>query len=167
MDEVAFFKEISVFADLTEEEIRKIIGIMKEIKFPEGSTVIQEGDTGDSMYIILDGSVDVSKTLAMKVGGEGFEEKEKILTRLRAGDRVVFGEVGLLEENIRTASVIAITDCILYEIKKDDFEKLASENPRMGLKVVRNIARLVCTRLRKADEDMTKLTTALSIALSK
>jgi CRP-like cAMP-binding protein len=167
MNEVAFLKEISVFADLTTEEIEKIIGIMKEINVPEGSVIIQEGDVGDSMYIIMDGSVEVSKTLTMKIDGQGFEEKEKILTRLSAGDHIIFGEVGLLEENVRTASVIAVNNCNLREIKKEDFQKLADKDPRMGFKIVKNIAQLVCTRLRKADEDTIKLTTALSIALSR
>ncbi|RJP58617.1 MAG: cyclic nucleotide-binding domain-containing protein [Deltaproteobacteria bacterium] len=167
MDEVAFLREISVFADLTTEEIGKIITIMKEINVPDGSTIIQEGDVGDSMYIIMDGSVEVSKTLTMKIDGQGFEEKEKILTRLNASDHIIFGEVGLLEDNVRTASVIAISTCTLREIKKEDFQKLADKDPRMGFKIVKNIARLVCTRLRKADEDTIKLTTALSIALSR
>ncbi|MBI4619860.1 MAG: cyclic nucleotide-binding domain-containing protein [Desulfobacterales bacterium] len=167
MDEVAFLKEISVFADLTTEEIEKIITIMKEINVPDGSIIIQEGDVGDSMYIIMGGSVEVSKTLTMKIDGQGFEEKEKILTRLSASDHVIFGEVGLLEENVRTASVIAISNCTLREIKKEDFQKLTDKDPRMGFKIVKNIARLVCTRLRKADEDTIKLTTALSIALSR
>ncbi|MFH2011219.1 MAG: cyclic nucleotide-binding domain-containing protein [Pseudomonadota bacterium] len=167
MDEIAFFKEMSIFTDLNTEEIKKITGIMKRINVPKGKVIIQEGDTGDSMYIIMNGSVEVSKTLSIKIDGQGFEEKEKILERLSASDYLVFGEVGLLERNIRTASVVAISDCTLCEIKNEDFQKLIDEDPRMGIKLVKNIARLVCARLRKADEDTIKLTTALSIALSR
>ena len=166
MDDVSFCKKISIFSDLTDQEIRKIMGIMKEVRFPQESSIIQEGEVGVSMYVIRDGSVEVSKTLAMKIGNEGFEEKEKILQRLSAHDHDVFGEVVLLEDNIRTASVTAITDCTLWRIEKNDFQKLTDEDPRLGFKVIKNIARLVCTRLRKADEDTVKLTTALSIALS-
>jgi hypothetical protein len=53
------------------------------------------------------------------------------------------------------------------EISKSDFLRLAEQNPRVGYKVTRNIAQLLCSRLRKADEDAIKLTTALSMALSR
>jgi CRP-like cAMP-binding protein len=60
-----------------------------------------------------------------------------------------------------------LTDCSLLEIGKADFLRLAEENPHLGYKITRRVAELLCSRLRKAGEDTVKLTTALSIALSR
>jgi len=109
----------------------------------------------------------VSKTLVMGRGSEDSRDRDKILTKLSAEDHAIFGEVALFERGKRTATVVAVTDCLLLEISKADFLKLAEENPRIGYKITRNIAELLCSRLRKAGEDTIKLTTALSLALSR
>ena len=67
----------------------------------------------------------------------------------------------------RTATIKAVTDFIFYEIKKDDFLRLAREDCKLGYQILLNLARIVSARLRKADEDTIKLTTALSIILKE
>jgi hypothetical protein len=87
-----------------------------------------------------------------------------------AGGRVIAVIVvisGLLLLSLVTATVVARSDCVLLEITRNDFLRLGEENPRIGYKITRNITQLLCSRLRKADEDTIKLTTALSLALSK
>ena len=87
-----------------------------------------------------------------------------------AGGRVVAGIVvisGLILLSLVTATVAALTDCVLLEITRSDFLRLGEENPQIGYKITRNITGLLCSRLRKADEDTIKLTTALSLALSR
>jgi CRP-like cAMP-binding protein len=79
----------------------------------------------------------------------------------------VIGEVALFEQGKRTATVVAQTDCTLLEITRSDFRRLGEENPRIGYEITRNITQLLCSRLRKADEDTIKLTTALSLVFSK
>ena len=101
------------------------------------------------------------------MGREDFQDRDKVLTKLSAEDHAVFGEVALFEQGKRTATVVARTDCILLEITRNDFLRLGEENPRIGYKITRNITQLLCSRLRKADEDTIKLTTALSLALGK
>jgi CRP-like cAMP-binding protein len=129
--------------------------------------ILKEGEVGDTLYIIEKGTVEVSKTLVMKLAREDFQDRDKILTKLSAEDHAIFGEVTLFEQNKRTATVVTLTDCWLLEISKSDFLRLAEQNPRVGYKITRNIAQLLCSRLRKADEDTIKLTTALSMALSR
>ncbi|MCX5907032.1 MAG: cyclic nucleotide-binding domain-containing protein, partial [Deltaproteobacteria bacterium] len=93
--------------------------------------------------------------------------RDKILSKISAKDDAFFGEVALFEQDKRTATVVALTDCSLQEIGKAEFLRLAEENPRLGFKITRNIAELLCSRLRRTGEDVVKLTTALSIALSR
>jgi len=105
------------------------------------------------MYIMEEGMVEVSKTLVLVKGQEKAKDRDKVLTKLSAENHAIFGEVALFEQGKRTATVVALTDCLLLEISRADFLRLAEENPRVGYKITRNIARLLCSRLRKADED--------------
>ncbi len=167
MEEEKLLKAIPILQDLDEEELRQVLKIARRVQFPRGKVILKEGETGETMYIIEEGMVEISKTLIMKQGGEDFQGRDKILTKLSAEDHAVFGEVALFEQSQRTATVVALTDCRMLEISKRDFLRLAEENPRIGYKITRNIVQLLCSRLRKADEDTIKLTTALSIALSR
>lgn len=167
MEEKQFLKRIPILQDLDEEEIRQLLKITRPLRYPKGAVILKEGEPGESMYIIEEGMVEISKSLVMKWGREDYQDRDKILTKLSAEDHAIFGEVALFEQNRRTASVVALTDSLLLEISKADFLRLAEENPRIGYKITRNIAQLLCSRLRKADEDTIKLTTALSIALSR
>ena len=67
----------------------------------------------------------------------------------------------------RSSSVIARTDCILLEIKRNDFMRMVESNAQLGVKILLNLAGFLVTRLRQSSKDVTRLTTALSIALSK
>ena len=167
MEEKEFLKGVPILRDLEEEELRQFLKIARPVRFPRGQTILTEGQTGETMYIIKEGAVEVSKTLVMIRGLEDSRDRDKVLTKLSAEDHAIFGEVALFEQSKRTATVAALTDCLLLEIAKPDFLRLAEESPRIGYKITRNIAQLLCSRLRKADEDTIKLTTALSMALSR
>lgn len=165
--EEGILKSLPILRDLDEGELTKFLTITRRVRFSKGNIILKEGEPGDTMYIIADGAVEISKNLVMKMGREEFQDRDKILTKLSAEDHAVFGEVALFEQGKRTATVVARSDCVLLEITRNDFLRLGEENPRIGYKITRNITQLLCSRLRKADEDTIKLTTALSLALSK
>jgi CRP/FNR family transcriptional regulator, cyclic AMP receptor protein len=167
MEEIQFLKAVPILRDLDEEELRQFLKIARRARFPRGGAILTEGQTGETMYIMEEGSVEISKTLVLIKGQENARDRDKVLTKLSAENHAIFGEVALFEQSKRTATVAALTDCLLLEISKADFLRLAEENPRIGYKITRNIAHLLCSRLRKADEDTIKLTTALSVALSR
>ncbi|MCX5911937.1 MAG: cyclic nucleotide-binding domain-containing protein [Deltaproteobacteria bacterium] len=165
--EEGILKSLPILRDLDEGELTKFLTITRRVRFSKGNIILKEGEPGDTLYIIADGSVEISKNLVMKMGREEFQDRDKILTKLSAEDHAVFGEVALFEQGKRSATVLARSDCVLLEITRNDFLRLGEENPRIGYKITRNITQLLCSRLRKADEDTIKLTTALSLALSK
>ncbi len=167
MEEIQFLKAVPMLRDLDEEELRQFLKIARRTRFPRGSAILTEGQTGETMYIIEEGTVEISKTLVLIKGQESARDRDKVLTKLSAENHAIFGEVALFEQSQRTATVTALTDCLLLEISKADFMRLAEENPRVGYKITRSITQLLCSRLRKADEDTIKLTTALSMALSR
>jgi CRP/FNR family transcriptional regulator, cyclic AMP receptor protein len=167
-DEALLIREPEVFRNITPDFIRNILGIAKRIQIPAGQVIVKEGDIGDTMYIMMEGTVEVVKTLVISdTDDEQEEEKNKVFTRLDARDHSVFGEVALLDALKRTATIKAVTDCSLYEIKKDDFLALAEENYELGYRIALNLGRIVSARLRKADEETIKLTTALSFILKE
>ncbi len=167
MEDEKLLKAIPILKNLDEEELRQVLKIARPVQFPRGKVILKEGESGETMYIIAEGTVEVSKTLVMMRGREDLQDRDKVLTKLSAEDHAIFGEVALFEQSKRTATVVALTDCRMLEISKSDFLRLAEENPRIGYKITRNIVQLLCSRLRKTDEDTIKLTTALSIALSR
>ncbi|MCL5773655.1 MAG: cyclic nucleotide-binding domain-containing protein [Firmicutes bacterium] len=119
------------------------------------------------MYILYSGKVMVSRTLTMKTGRDTFADKDKSLNVLDDSTFPFLGELGLIERVPRSATVTCIVNCQLFEIKKGDFEKLCAEDSELGYRLMRNITEEVCALLRKNSNDILKLTTALSIALSR
>jgi CRP-like cAMP-binding protein len=119
------------------------------------------------MYMVVEGELDVSKSLTMKFGDDDFRKTEKVLTRFHPDDHVVFGEMALIGKEKRSATIIARTACVLFEINRGDFMCLIEDQPKIGVKVLFNLSELLVNRLRGVDQDVIKLTTALSIALSK
>jgi CRP-like cAMP-binding protein len=167
-DSISFLQEPELFRDLEPEQIRELIDISRRVTFPAGSTIMREGEEGDTLYIILGGTVEVVKSLVLPgMDEDDGPDRSKVFTRLSADDHAVFGEIALLEKQRRTATITALTDCVLYEIRKDDFLGLAEKDTALGYRVALNLARIVSARLRKADEDTIKLTTALSIILKQ
>ena len=164
--EIALLRETELFRDLIGEQIGKILKISRQVTFPEGEVIMREGEEGDTMYIILEGTVEVVKSLVMTGDPDEEEnEKNKVFTRLDASDHAVFGEIALLETMRRTATIKTVTKCRFYEIKRESFLSLTEADHELGYRIFLNLARIVSTRLRKADEDTIKLTTALSIIL--
>lgn len=161
------FAASPLFGNLSIEQVEKILNFSRVLDFRPGEIIMEEDQAGDSLFIILEGVVEVSKNLVKTgVGGSAADDgKSKTFAKLDAHSHAVFGEIGLLEESKRTATVKALTDCRLCEIKKQDFFQLADSDFEIGYRVLTNLAKLMSSRLRKADEDIVKLTTVLSLVL--
>jgi CRP/FNR family cyclic AMP-dependent transcriptional regulator len=160
-----FLRKINIFKDLDDAGLDKISSLFSEEKFKKGEHIIHEGDHSDSMYILYKGMVGITVNIFLKMTKGGFEEKEKTLIKLSPSEFSVFGEMALLEHDIRTATVTALSECEMYKLTGDDFTKFAREYPAYGFSIAVNIAKMISSRLRRTNKDIAKLTTALSIAL--
>jgi CRP/FNR family transcriptional regulator, cyclic AMP receptor protein len=156
-----------IFQGLGDSELEEVLNIVRERRFHKDDTVMQEGDEGSTMYMILEGELGVSKALTMKFGEDDYRKTEKVLNRLTAENHAVFGEMALIARDTRSASIQANTDCVLLEVSRDDFIRLIESKPDLGVKILLNLSRLLIARLRQSSQDVIRLTTALSIALSK
>ena len=118
------------------------------------------------MYLLEDGVVDVHKTLTVVTSKQEFGTKERSFIRLTGEDHCFFGELALFGNKARSATVQAVSNCKLLIIRGDEFLKLCDKEPHIGYVVIKNIAEILAENLRKTNEDVIKLTTALSLALS-
>jgi CRP/FNR family cyclic AMP-dependent transcriptional regulator len=161
--EAAFFRRIFLFQDLEDQEIMQVLERTQPREFLAGSIIIREGEPGDSMYIMVSGEVEITKSLTLELNED--TPKERVMIRLKAEDGVYFGEMSLLESDPRSATVTALSDCQLLELNQKDFQELTQHQPAMGVKLLLRLAQLLSRHLRKTNQDVVKLTTALAISL--
>ena len=111
-----------LFNTLEAKDISIVIGAMEEKAFSSGDVVIQQGDEGDCLYIVDSGELDCFKILPGT-------SKEKFLKTYVAGE--AFGELALLYNCPRAATIKAKTSCILWSLDRDTFNNIVKESARM------------------------------------
>ncbi len=126
-----------LFAGLNELESAVLFGIADQQSVRRGTTLCNEGDPGDSLYVLLEGTVEILKQDASGT--------QQALARLTQG--AVIGEMSLLTEAPRSASVLAVSDLKLLRIPCSRFHRLLAEDSLPALKVVRNLAQVLTRRL--------------------
>ena len=137
-------KMAELFRGLTDNHIQHVIGICHEEKCDHGTVVFKQGENGDKLYIVGQGQVEVSVT-----DGEGVTRPAVYL-----GEGQVFGEMALIDEAPRSASVIiAEDDTVLYSINSPEFIALCMTNTDIGYVMMRNIAQDLSFKLRHRDYD--------------
>jgi CRP/FNR family cyclic AMP-dependent transcriptional regulator len=163
MMDAALFQKIDLFQDIKEDEIHQVLNRTGLRDFSAGAVIIQEGEPGDSLFIMAAWEVEITKQLTLVLDKD--TPKERVMIRLKAENGVYFGEMALLESEIRSATVTALTDCSLLELHQKDFLDLVSQNPTMGVKLLLRLSQILSRHLRKTNQDVVKLTTALAISL--
>ncbi len=157
------FQKIYLLQDLAGEELKELLASARSKQIAAGEIVIQEGEPGDSLFIMCQGEVEITKRLTLVLDEE--VPKERVMTRLKAEDGVSFGEMALLENDARSATVTALSDCRFLELRRQDFLDFIDRKPQTGCRLLLRLAQLLSQHLRKTDQDVVKLTTALAIAL--
>ena len=161
-------KKFQIFRNLNENEIILFQKKMKNINIPEEQNFIVEGDIGDSIYLLLEGQVRINQALTLSMHKGGLDNREKAIINLSADVKPLFGEMSLFDkEDLRTASVKAITECKLAQIMSDDLLAICDEYPDIGYKVMKNLAKILCKRLAETNQNVLKLTTAFSLVLER
>jgi CRP/FNR family transcriptional regulator, cyclic AMP receptor protein len=165
--DVEYLREVFLFRGLHDAQVSRFLELTRIVQMPKGHVLIREGERGYSLYIIRKGEVEVSKNLTLPLDTGGDSQQEKALTRLSERDRAVFGELVLFDEETRSATVRCLKECLFYEFNREAFLKFADENVEIGYHLFKNLAQMISARLRRSSDDVIKLTTALSIALSR
>ncbi|MEJ5285308.1 MAG: Crp/Fnr family transcriptional regulator [Brevinematia bacterium] len=166
--EKEYLKSVPLLKDLTENELEEFSKILKPLKVKEGEVIVTEGEEGNTMFLFREGLVQVSSQITLKIGkGSEWLDTEKSIATFDASKMTFFGEMSLLTGSPRSATVKALSQCLLYEIKKADFDNLCNNFPEMGYKILRAIIYILSGRIRELNQSVLKLTTALSIVVSK
>ncbi len=161
-----YLKKVRFFQGLSDQQIRKIIPLMHVKEFTAEDFIMREGEIGSDIFILLEGEVEISKALVLPQWMESARQREKALIRLSEQSHPIFGEMSMFEKDaVREASIRAIKPSRLASISKIKLIRLLEEEPQMGMTIYRNIASELVNRLRKANKDILKLTTAFSLAL--
>lgn len=131
-------EETLLFSDLDKESLNKIKLLGAEKSFTPNQAIIREGEVGNEFYIILKGKVKVT-------------QGEKILSFIKEGD--FFGEMALLEDAPRSASIYSITPVIVVIFTRDEFKEILSFSPEVSLKILKTLSkRLRDTNIKMLDE---------------
>lgn len=128
----------TAFPGITSEEVIKIINRGKVAHYPPGTTLCLEGNIEDVFYIIITGDVKVTKEIS--------SESHRVLKLLKPGD--FFGEMGLIHDAPRAATVTTLTNTSVLEIDKNKFKESLQQISTVSLAMVREVSR----RLRENDE---------------
>ncbi len=139
----AVLKSVPLFASFPEEQMRTLATLVTRRSAPRGSLIMAAGDATESLYVVISGRLKV-----MMGDAEG---KEVILSLIGPGE--FFGEMGLIDDSPRSASVIAIEPCELLSLSRRDFKKCMAENFDMTMAVMKGLVR----RLREADRKIGSL----------
>jgi CRP/FNR family cyclic AMP-dependent transcriptional regulator len=139
----AMLRAVPLFASFPEDQLRMLTTMVNRRSVSRGTTIMAAGDQIDSLYIVISGRLKVMMSDA--------DGKEVILSILGPGE--FFGEMGLIDDSPRSASVVAIEPCELLSIAKRDFKNCLAENFDMTMALMRGLVR----RLREADRKIGSL----------
>ena len=132
VQKVLFLRNIQLFSGMPPSELSHLAGIAEEYVFSVGDTIITEGEHGDSLFLIVEGTVRVHRgdTDLAELGPEDY-----------------FGEMSILDGEPRSASVTANTDCLLLCIDQAGFQAILSRHFEVALTIIKTLTH----RLRVAD----------------
>ncbi len=158
----------AIFHNLSHDEIAEFSTKIKVKSIKEGQVIIKEGDVGDSLIFLLSGEVSITKALTLNTNSMEEDAREKELIRIKSEYHSVFGEISLFSENdARTATITALTNCDIGILMKHDFFDISDKKPEVGYKITANIAKILSKNLIDTNHQVLKLTTAFSLILDK
>jgi CRP-like cAMP-binding protein len=128
--------DVPLFAGLSRRHLRHVAGLTEEERFDEGFKLAEEGQPGETFYVVLEGEAKVIR------GG-------RKIARLLPGD--FFGEIALIDGGPRTASVVAETPIATLSITRKRFRKMLEEDPQIVVKMLEELAK----RLRNNQRSLT------------
>jgi len=138
MDRILFLRRVRLFSDLPPSELKQVAAITNEQYYLNGEVIARQGDPGDEMYIIISGEV--------RVTADAGSHSPVELARRGPGEYV--GEMALISQEPRMASLVASGDVRVLHIEQAQFEAILRERPETSLAVMR----VLCARLKEVQQ---------------
>ncbi len=130
-------KSIKLLTQLDDNDYKILAGCLKKVEIKKGDVIIQEGDVGNCAYIVSEGQFSVEKF-------------NHTLTIFSSGD--IFGEIALLDDRPRTATIIAKTDGVLYQMDRTDLENNSIINADVRAKLYKALIKQITAYLRQGND---------------
>ncbi len=127
-----------------DEEVMEILKLSNATRLETGEFLFKKGEAGDYMYILLSGDVEV-------IIGE-----DNSITI--SGNQTILGELAFFEQKERTASIKALTDISVIFISREDYKVLEDTQPKIVLKLLKELVKVLAARLRNVDEVLIEVT---------
>ena len=143
----SLLKEVDIFNGLTDQQLEKVATRCREVEFNQGGIILHESEQSKEMYIIAEGEVEIAVGVITESHPLPAVDGEVLIIRLGAGQ--IFGEMALVDQGLRSATVrCSASPTRLLIMQRDDFIALCEEDGHLGFTVMRNIAADVCFKLR-------------------
>ena len=143
MSATAVLQKVPLFSQLAPADLQRVLDLAREKAYPKNSVILFEDDPGDALFVVASGQVKV-----VLIGEDG---REVILSVL--GEGQFFGEMSLIDDEPRSAHVIAMEDSNLVVLRREDFEAILLQTPVIAVALLKELTR----RLRQADEKVGSL----------
>jgi CRP-like cAMP-binding protein len=140
-------KNLSLFQDLSTPELENLSLLVFEKNYSKGSTLFVEGMTGEVLYLVKSGSVQILKKFD--------NHQEKVLATLKAGE--FLGEMSLIDNRPRTATARVAEESVLLVMTKKAFNAMMEKHPTVALKVLLVFLKVANERVRKANESVKQI----------
>ena len=141
---VAMLREVRLLQSFSDSELVRLIQLGSGASFEAHSNIVIEGETTWGLYLILEGVVGIYKS--NKLTGDHYD-----VGQLRYGN--FFGEMSLVDENPRSATVRALTDCHVFYISKETFTQLLESSSDLKLRFFEACVKNLVSRLRELDDN--------------
>jgi CRP-like cAMP-binding protein len=138
--DIVFLKNVPIFSGLSDDDLVALADSFRKRSYRKRDVLVFEGDASDALFVITSGNAAV-----IRVNAEG---KETMLSVLKAGE--VFGEMGVMEDAPRSATVVALRDMQALRLPRETFLKLLEQRPSMQ----RTIISALCLRLRSTNRSV-------------
>ncbi|WP_461209825.1 cyclic nucleotide-binding domain-containing protein [Desulfocurvus sp. DL9XJH121] len=161
---------IAIFADMSDQDLDKVKGIFTRTAVKAGEKIINEGDTGDEMFILVSGRVRITKSMiiqGMTLPLQELQDTRKVLATLDGNLCPLFGEMGLIDRDTRSATVETLEPSDFLVTDRERFFAFLQREPVIGCCLLMALARRLAATVRKNNSELVKLTTALALALSQ
>ncbi|MCP3891983.1 MAG: cyclic nucleotide-binding domain-containing protein [Desulfobulbaceae bacterium] len=132
-------RQLELFTNLLDDEIDILVKHAKIHSLDEGEVLFYEGDDGDFFAIVIEGRIEISK--------HSGSETPVAIASLTTG--ATLGEMAIIDYETRSASAIASEPSTLFILSRQSFNKLVEEYPQCGVKLIRKIATILCTTIRR------------------
>jgi CRP/FNR family transcriptional regulator, cyclic AMP receptor protein len=143
-----FLREVRLFKDIAEPELAALGASLRERPLKRGQVLFREGEVGEEMFIVMRGSIVISKPVTGRV--------EQVLARIGPGD--FFGEMSLFDRSPRSATVQGESDADLLVLDRATLSRLTEQSPRAAAALFESLVQVFIERLRASGDLVAEVT---------